>query len=78
MPGTEARIEVVLGRLNGDLADEVLSFSERRGRGKGGLAIARSCPGLCAWHVDQAGAIVGTSSVRAGTPRPPHSGDGAV
>ena len=70
MPGTEATIEVVLGRVNGDLADEVLSF--RRDRAEAKEAFDREeLPRTVCVARDEAGAIVGVSSVRAGTPRPP-------
>jgi hypothetical protein len=70
MQGPEAMIELVRGRVGGELADEVISF--RRERSDLEEAAARDeLPRIVSVARDEAGSIIGVSSVRAGTPRPP-------
>jgi hypothetical protein len=70
MQGTEATIELVRGRIDGELADEVVSFRRRRSDLEEAAArdeLAR----IVTVARDDGGSIIGMSSVRAGTPRPP-------
>lgn len=70
MQGTESTIEVVRGRIGGDLADEVISFRRERSDLEE-AALRDELPRIVSVARDGGGSIIGMSSVRAGTPRPP-------
>jgi hypothetical protein len=70
MQGTEATIELVRGRIGDDLADEVVSFRRERSDLEE-AAVREELPRIVAVARNDAGSIIGMSSVRAGTPRPP-------
>src|SRR4051812_14687250 len=70
MQGTEATIELVRGRIGGEVAEEGLWF--RRPRADLGEAPPRDeLPPIVPGARERRGSIIGVSSVRAGTPRPP-------